>query len=610
MNRFGIKEFRIRKFNSKRYLGMNLTTLDQSLLIYGEHKSGKSTTIDALAYAIFGTSGSMRPINNIADTSIKLSNDDFEIKLKRKANTNHELTVKRIADGSIENINERHKINDKLVELFNLPNHDFLEFKARLLYQNQDYTIKSLDQKKLVRIISYYTGLSEKNKEIENIKNQIKDQIEESEFAQIKIKEIKSDQNEKRNFISESKNYIENLKQLISSYEDGKMQQIYDLKKQKSELWKEIDKIQSTNIYLLQEKKKLYSIKSEFQKYFDETLLNLVKDIISVLICPVCGKKTSLSKVELKYKHKKCPYCGDEHYDNSLYDNISHKINISNEKLPEINAGLNEINAKLENNYQTLNELKLESNILEDLVQNPMIVRNVEKYDSLDDPKFKIFINQKKDDLNRYEHDLKENENEITSLLKALNEVSISSKAIDEKIKDLQSKKEKLQEDLESESFTAFLSKLNYYYGKLMGYKKQPIILDDGKLFFDTQLRGNYKERDDISTSKTIGESEKRCLNAALLFTFLDLDAENSSSLIDFVFLDDPAEGLYDDIELPSEAHNRTNLLNLIKEKCGNSKSQFIILTADKTYNDVLDLPTTNINFNEDIHKFFKTVEK
>ena len=134
-----------------------------------------------------------------------------------------------------------------------------------------------------------------------------------------------------------------------------------------------------------------------------------------------------------------------------------------------------------------------------------------------------------------------------------------------------------------------------------MGYKKQPIVLKDGKLFFKTPLRGKKEEVDDISTSKSIGESEKKCLDAALLFTLIDLDIENNISLINFVILDDPADGLFNDMNLKPEVHNKTNLLNLIKEKCDTDQTQFIILTADKTYNEILGFKTTNINFNTDI---------
>ncbi|WP_048042007.1 hypothetical protein, partial [Methanosarcina mazei] len=171
-------------------------------------------------------------------------------------------------------------------------------------------------------------------------------------------------------------------------------------------------------------------------------------------------------------------------------------------------------------------------------------------------------------------------------------------------IKSLEENISTLEKELEEKSSKKFLELVNYYYGKIMGYKKQPIILENGKLFFKTRFRNKYEEIDDISASKEIGESEKKCLDTSLLFTFIDLNNEYNSSLIDFVILDDPADGLYDDVSLPVDAQHKTNLLNLIKEKCVNNDTQFLILTADKTYNEILELPTTSIKFNTDLYRF------
>ena len=603
ITKFRIREFSIKKFNSERYLGINLTKIDKHLLIYGEHKSGKSTTLDAISYAIFGINGSGRPINNIAETYIKVSNDNLDLILNRKVGNNHKLTIKNHIDNTTETITDMDEINNNLTELFKLPSEDYLEFKAKLLYQEQKSSLKKLGNKKLLRIISYYTGLGTKNKKIEDLHDEIKIEIEKKEYATIKLKEFKNELMDKKNIINSSRRYIEYLKQLVMSYEDRSIEQVFDVKMKKSELWKKISEIQARNIHLQHEKAKSFLLKNDFQKFHEEKLVNLIKEIVSVLICPVCGKRTNLSKIEYKYNHKKCPYCGDEHYDKDLYDNIAQKIKNSEDQLPKINIEIKQIKDELTENYKVLNDLEKKLDDLK-LILNPEIVRCVDKFKYFDDDGLKIFIEEQKAKLDEQIEDFEKTKDEVKVVSTNIDEQSKYIEDISKNIETLEKNKNVLQKELEEESITNFLQKMNFYYGKLMGYKKQPIVLKDGKLFFKTPLRGKKEEVDDISTSNSIGEAEKKCLDAALLFTFIDLDKENNASLIDFVILDDPADGLFDDINLKPEAHNKTNLLNLVKENCDTDQTQFIILTADKTYNEILGLSTTSINYNADIFRF------
>ena len=603
MTKFRIREFSIKKFNSERYLGINLTKLDKHLLIYGEHKSGKSTTLDAISYAIFGINGSGRPINNIAETYIKISNDNLDLILNRKVGSNHKLTIKNHIDNTTETITDMDEINNNLTELFKLPSEDYLEFKAKLLYQEQQSSLKKLGNKKLLRIISYYTGLGTKNKKIEDLHDEIKIKIEKKEYASIKLKEFQNELMDKKNIIKSSRGHIEHLKQLVISYEDRNMEQVFDIKMKKSKSWKKISEIQTRNIHLQHEKDKSFLLKNHFQKFHEEKLVNLIKEVVSVLICPVCGKRTNLSKIEYKYNHKKCPYCGDEHYDKDLYDNIAQKIKNSEDRLPKINIEIKQIKDELTKNYKVLNDLKKKLDDLK-LILNPEIVRCVDKFKYFDDDGLKIFIVEQKAKLDEQLEDFEKTKDEVKVVSTDIDEQSKYIEDISKNIETLEKNKNVLQKELEKESVTNFLQKMNFYYGKLMGYKKQPIVLKDGKLFFKTPLRGKKEELDDISTSNSIGEAEKKCLDAALIFTFIDLDKENNASSIDFVILDDPADGLFDDMNLKPEAHNKTNLLNLVKENCDTDQTQFIILTADKTYNEILGLSTTSINYNADIFMF------
>lgn len=606
MDKFRIKELHIKKFNSKRYRGVSHTTLTDNLLIYGEHKSGKSTTLDAIAYSIFGTNGSTRAINNLAETHVRIANNVLDLSIKRKAGSSHELIITNLETKEIEKIGDINKISEKLCDVFNLPSPDFLEFKAKILYQDQDSSIKKHDYKKLLRIISYYTGLSQNNNERENLESQIKSLNEDIEYISISLKDVKNDLSSSKNVVFSSKKYIENLQQLVISYDNGTMNSVYSIKIKQKEIWADIKNLQSRNIHLQQEKDKCYNQKNSLNKFHNEKTISIVKEVVSVLICPVCGKRAKLSKVENKYNLKKCPYCGDEDYDEQLYSNIANKIKMSDDTLPLLEKKITEIEKELSDNYSELDKLKksLKSSSSSSLIKNPHIIRTVDKFSSFADDDLKKSIDDKRQELLKFKNDLSIEEDKISSLNETISNEEKLIEINKKNIKVLEESKSKLEQKIKDESISVFLKKVNEYYNKLMDYKSQPIVFENGKLAFKIAFKNKVRELDYISSSKDIGESEKKCIDAALLFAFVDLDNENNSSLMDFVILDDPADGLYDAEELPIEAHNKANLLRLIRGKSDNNDAQFIVLTADSSYKEILDYPMEHINFNTDLFGF------
>ncbi len=604
MNRYRIKEFSIKEFNSYKYLGVKRTKVNSDhLLIYGEHKSGKSTTLDALSYALFGLKGTRRPVNNIAETCIIISNGAQEVKINRKSGTNHRLEIIDTKTKNTEIITDLDKINLKISKMLNLPDSDFFEFKAKLLYQDQESSLKKHDKNKIREIISYYTGFLDRNKEIDVIEKKLNAKTEEKEYTNIQIKELKNEINDQKLIISSSKDEIDYLKRLVDSYDNGSIKEIFEIKVKQKDVWNEIVKKQARNHHLNQEKKKLMSDKNDFQKYYDEKVLDLIKEIVSILICPVCGKRTNLTKIENKHYNKKCPYCGDDEYDAELNDKIRDKISVSKEKLPFIDSKLKDIDEERRINSTKIAELKSEFADLK-LLLNPEIIRGVEDFKSFDDENFKTHIQNKREKLDKWTSELKEVHNEIERINNEIIKKKDYINMLLSEIGELKADKESTEKEILEKSINSFLEKLNFYYGHLMGYKKQPIIFKDGKFVLKMHLSGRKEELEDISSSKTIGESEKKCLDIALLLTFNDLDKENNASLINFLILDEPAEGLQNDSDLDAEVQILSNLLNLIKMKCDDDETQYIILTADKSYNEVLRLPTSRIKFNMDITRF------
>ncbi|ETA69147.1 hypothetical protein MettiDRAFT_2641 [Methanolobus tindarius DSM 2278] len=602
MDKYRIKNFSIKEFNSYKYLGVKHTkVMSNHLLIYGEHKSGKSTTLDALAYALFGIKASRRPINKIAETCIIITNGTQEIKINRKAGTNHRLEVIDTSTSKItETLTDLEKIDQKICDIFKLPSPDFLEFKTKLLYQDQESSLKRNDDKSIMRIISYYSGLLNKQNDIDLLDRQIQSKEENKQYIEIRIKELEEEKKKQETIVKSSVDEMAYLKKMIESYENESLKDVFEIKEKQREIWDTIVKTQERNTYLNQEKKKLIIEKNELQKYYEEKIIDVLKEIISVLICPVCGKRTNLAKIENKYYNKKCPYCGDDEYDFELDNKIREKIAISKQNIPLIDFKLMDIKKELKDNNLKIEHLKKNSSEL-DMLFNPEIIRGVEKYKSYDDADFKAHIQDKKQLYLKWIDDLKQIDDEIHRFNTEINAKKSETDTLISEIKQLEDEKKNIEKKYFDTCIDNFLLKLNSYYSQLMGYKKQPIIYKNNKFYLKMKLADKKEEFEDISSSKTIGESEKKCLDIALLLTLNDLDKENNASRIDFVILDEPAEGLKNDSDLPDEIQVLSNLLNLIKIKCEEDETQFIILTADKIYEQVLELPKAQITFNMDI---------
>jgi DNA repair exonuclease SbcCD ATPase subunit len=134
--------------------------------------------------------------------------------------------------------------------------------------------------------------------------------------------------------------------------------------------------------------------------------LDLLKQTLSSLICPVCGDKASLGKISNYYKNKKCPYCGSEHYDNSLYDAIAQKIDASDEKVPKFEDEIKGIEKQIDLKYKELEEIEKSGNI--GIISNPYALEYSKKYDSYDDENLKNDIDKKIEEFsNRFLNPLK-----------------------------------------------------------------------------------------------------------------------------------------------------------------------------------------------------------
>lgn len=595
MDKFKIRKLDIKKYNSENYKGVKSQENMDNILIYGEHQSGKSTTLDAICYAIFGTAiRDIRSPNNIADTFIVLENKTYELAIERKpSGDNHLLIEKNKITKEKKEIKGVKAILDKLRTHLNLNSRSFLDMHAKLLFQNDKYTLKARSSRDLVSILSYYTRLDDKNNELNDKSKQIHSLEKEMISNDVKKKILLDNVKENENLLYSSKKDITFLKELINAHESGKIDEIFEIKSTETDLFEKVKKLNSEYIGLQNEKAKLWGKFNDLSKTYDQDLKSIVRETLSVLICPVCGSHADLSKVHGDKNSDICPYCETEGYDGEIYDVLSEKIKESNEELPKLKKLIDEVDKKINDNRKLVKEYQNQLGNIE-LLLNNRIISAVGKYTSSSDQAYLDHIEKAKERYEIGKMELINAESEIKECKEKIIKLDEENEDLREKIDNNLKMQHEIESELNQELIDNFLAIFNNYYAELTGYKKKELSYDKNfRLIGGTPSKPEYY----TLNSDELSDAERRCVDLALLITFLDLDNEYNTSNVGFVILDEPAEGLIDDPALPAVIHHKNNMLKLMKDKIDNKKSQFVILTADDTYNKILNLDEVRINF-------------
>ncbi|WP_459202081.1 AAA family ATPase [Methanococcus sp. CF] len=593
MDKFKITTFNIEKYSELSYGGARIEKEFDNLMIYGGNSSGKSTTIDALGYAVFGTGGSRIKNHNLADTYIELKNSDYELSIKRKVGDEHFLTVKSLKDSAneTETIRGIDKIDAKIKELFNI-NKESLEPRGKIVYQSPNDSLRKLNKSRFMELLSYYTGLYQKNYTIDENKKVLRKIEDDKGHLEIDQNRIKKEIAMLKTQNRDSEKYIGKLKNLVESYENGSMEKYFEFKKQKNEVFEQAKEL-SSNIKSLESKKrqKLGEL-GKLKSFYKQQILDLVKQTLSSLVCPVCGDNANLGKISNYYKTKKCPYCGSENYDKSLYDIIANRIDSSDEKVPEFEKEIEKITKEIDDKKAMLESIEKGEKNLE-LIDNPYALDYCKKYDSYQSEELKLEINEKIKELEDRKQELTKITNEIKNKTDMLESIEKEIKKLDESKTQIEKENTKLYSELEKESISVFLEKLNHYYGKLMGIKSQNIVYRKGDFLFEDTLHNDVKYLSIFDERR--GNAQKRCLDFSLACAFSDLDKIYNVSNIGYIIMEDPAEGVYND-EMDEVNHKET-LIEILKEKIEKDDMQIILLTADNEYTNKLKMENINIRF-------------
>jgi hypothetical protein len=314
---FYVEDFAIEEFYSVEYVPVRKKVNKQSLFVLGTNSTGKSTTFDAIIYAIFGYDFVDRPIK-IADTKIILSNGDISIEITRKYNTEPKIRIST----SDEEIRGSDEVNQKICELLNLPEKR-LDAKRLIdafkVPQKDEDSLIMKYKNKLEIIVLSFLNISDLNEKIQLIECREKDLKNLLELLKIQKGEIRLEIGDLSLKERKNKNFYAEVREFIEQFESGEIKKTIKALSENEEIGKIAKELVSLKTKKSQELFENGTKISRMREYYNKELLEVLKETISVLVCPVCGDKVNLHKIESRKNRSLCLFCGNENYNGEIY---------------------------------------------------------------------------------------------------------------------------------------------------------------------------------------------------------------------------------------------------------------------------------------------------
>lgn len=589
---FQIKEIEIKNFGSAEYPEFNRSLYGDSLFIHGTNNTGKSTTLDGIIYSIFGYSFIDRSANPRDEAKITLTNGEIELTVERKYNQKDSLHIQEPNERP-ETVSGKQEVLDRLLQFLSLPtDHDKAELAVRALFlpqRTEDAPLRSLTKTELESMILIFSSGVEISERVQEIEKEIEFFENEVEDLTYRRNNIEQDINDDKLVVQRNKKRVGDLKELISAYESGRLDELLEIFRENANVEEELEQLYSdrTATYdrLIKTRRKI----GELQRYHDRELIESAKETLSVLTCPVCSTHTDTSKVESRKSVGQCPFCGTDNYSDDLYETLEDRIEYANAEIENLREKATKLEERKDSLDDRIEEVEQNYDEIENI--NPIIVRAL--HDAQDKEQLEKAYQEFKEEYQQ----LSKKVDSKTESVKANEEVleDIESEIGDkkEKIEELKEEMDRIEEEVKEENIREFNSILDSTYKDLIDPLDHKLYFEDGKLLLDT---GNTVK--DCTNKHTLGFSQRRLVDVALWLTFLRLNREEEITALGWALFDD----IYENID-NSEIRWKANLLEALQSVISNA--QLITCSIDGELNSKIGCGTQKqLEYQTDLSSF------
>lgn len=574
-----VEEFAIEEFYSVEYVPVREKVNKKSLFVLGTNSTGKSTTFDAIIYSIFGNDFVDRPIK-IANTKIILSNGEESVEITRKYNTEPKITI--LTSG--EEIRGSEQVNQKICEILKFPEKTSdakrLIDAFRVPQKDEDSLIMKY-KSKLETIVLAFLDSTEFNEKIEVLEHEERELQKKLELKKVQKSDMLHDIEELNLKERMNKNYYNEIREFIEQFESGDINNTIKALKENKKVGERIRELVSLKTKKSQELFENGTRLSRMREYYNKELIEVVKETLSVLICPVCGDKVNLQNIEIRKKRRMCPCCGNEQYDGGIYQILKKEISHANEKFEEFLKKDEELKKEIEFIKYEIGKIsneKLKANM------NSVIIRVL---DNTREEEIKEEYQKLKQDMEKYEYSLNDSKNDVAELKIKLEEVEKDIESMPKEIDTLLILKKSIMDEKNSIILNSFNKRLNTVFSKLIYPLPYKLNLENGCLLLDT---GNSIK--DCSDKYAIALSDKKLIDIALWHSLLNVNYENNITNINFGLIDDVFENI-DNNEI-TRKENLYSVLGSLKKE-----SQIIMFSINKKINENLQFEEKKLKIHQ-----------
>lgn len=527
----------------------------RNLLIFGENRSGKTLTFNAILYCLLGSqetidlsTGRGNRVSLSFDNDVSFARGHPKAELENDGDT---LTGDQAKDKFSELLGDSKLIKSHFI-------HSHIDRLPLSRFRKQE----RLEQIRSVTNSERQQELNWNQHAQEHISSLLVD-------AQDTLRRIKEDRPDVSAQIASTQSQLKKHRTTQSLIESGQLERIREQLVRNEELDEELDKLFTEQEAIRQQLNRLKKRRRRHEGYSEE-VLDIITEAVNDFVCPACNRRVSTKEAKDRLENGYCPYCRQKGSLREVKEHIGEKVERANEILNELKDEIDELE-------QRRDELNAETEAVKS--QNPAL--------SNLDAAIKRKLREHEYDVDRIADATEE---EIQAAEETLETLREKEQALEEQIKSAEKrcsvlqKSHDLSEELireiqdssheqEIQNFTetwttnyrAMAGDLGFEIGVT---RDGDVIVPGGTEDVD---RRQYDRRGDLS------DSELRLLNISYAYTLNEYTTESGAAKWRTFVLDEPFSALD---ETSSEV-----LLEFLLD----SEQQFLITTSNHDVAEYFD---------------------